>query len=269
MICVQICGGEGAVIIFFCHGAVVFVEGNNAVTCFFGERAQGVSEFFGLTRGAFRGHSKTLMSNPRVPEGLSLATLLCRRICHDLANPLGAIINGLELLEKTPDMDVLQASAARARAHLEVLRLAFSLRPGSMFALVRASPILNTVAVEQEIQLRWNWVGTVQSEIACLLVNMVLTAFFCLPRGGVVTTQRDVYEGSPRFRITGEGRWVKVLEKTAELLLHPEDAPPNDSRHATAYLAGRLASVQDIPIGVESTPGRFEFWVILRPEDDS
>ena len=35
-------------------------------------------------------------------EALDLAALLCSRVCHDLISPVGAIVNGLEVLEEKP-----------------------------------------------------------------------------------------------------------------------------------------------------------------------
>ena len=34
---------------------------------------------------------------------LDLAALLCSRVCHDLISPVGAIVNGLEVLEEDKD----------------------------------------------------------------------------------------------------------------------------------------------------------------------
>jgi histidine phosphotransferase ChpT len=40
---------------------------------------------------------------PRMTEfaldSLDLAALLCSRVCHDVISPVGAIVNGLEVLE--------------------------------------------------------------------------------------------------------------------------------------------------------------------------
>ncbi len=33
-------------------------------------------------------------------DALDLAALLCSRVCHDLISPVGAIVNGLEVLEE-------------------------------------------------------------------------------------------------------------------------------------------------------------------------
>ena len=198
----------------------------------------------------------------RLEDAVNLATLLCRRLCHDLASPIGSIINGLELLEKTPDTEIIQQSAAQARVHLEVLRLAFSMRPESLFSLARAQSALHPVAVEKDIRLEWGWLGTVKSEMACLVMNLVLTAFSCLPHGGVVITSKDVKGEAPCFHLEGQGRRARVLDKTMDLLTHAAPHPPTDSCHATAYLASVLARMTETPIHVHSTQGRFEMWVV-------
>src|SRR6267154_1709680 len=47
-----------------------------------------------------------LMSGPHspgpAPDMLELAALLCSRVCHDLISPVGAIVNGLEVLDDNP-----------------------------------------------------------------------------------------------------------------------------------------------------------------------
>ena len=58
------------------------------------------------------------MSAPIVLESLDLAALLCSRVCHDLISPVGAIVNGLEVLEEEKDeetktfaLDLIKRSA--------------------------------------------------------------------------------------------------------------------------------------------------------------
>ena len=36
-------------------------------------------------------------------EGLDLAALLCSRVCHDLISPVGAVVNGIEVMEDDAD----------------------------------------------------------------------------------------------------------------------------------------------------------------------
>ena len=75
-------------------------------------------------------------------EGLDLAALLCSRVCHDLISPVGAIMNGLEVMEEGKDeetsqfaMDLIKKSAKTASAKLQFCRLAFG-APGSAGAQI-------------------------------------------------------------------------------------------------------------------------------------
>ncbi len=43
------------------------------------------------------------MSAPVILEGLDLAALLCSRVCHDLISPVGAVVNGIEVMEDDAD----------------------------------------------------------------------------------------------------------------------------------------------------------------------
>src|ERR1700739_296501 len=63
---------------------------------------------------------------------LDFAALLVSRVCHDLVSPVGAVVNGLEVLEDENDVamraDALRlvaASAEQAAARLQFARLAF------------------------------------------------------------------------------------------------------------------------------------------------
>ena len=63
---------------------------------------------------------------------MQLAALLCSRVCHDLMSPVGAIANGLEVLNDDDDeimrehaMTLIQSSAQQASAKLQFARLAF------------------------------------------------------------------------------------------------------------------------------------------------
>ncbi len=72
---------------------------------------------------------------PRSPvslEGLDLAALVASRVCHDVISPVGAIVNGLELMEDGADeattelaLDLIRKSAKTASARLQFCRIAF------------------------------------------------------------------------------------------------------------------------------------------------
>ena len=64
-------------------------------------------------------------------DSLDLAALLCSRVCHDVISPVGAIVNGLEVLEDENDasmrdfaFDLIRKNAKQASARLQFARLA-------------------------------------------------------------------------------------------------------------------------------------------------
>lgn len=69
------------------------------------------------------------MALPVVLSAVDLGALLCSRICHDIISPVGAINNGLELLEEggadEDAMALIAASARNASARLQFARIAF------------------------------------------------------------------------------------------------------------------------------------------------
>src|SRR5512134_174684 len=64
---------------------------------------------------------------------LDLAALLCSRVCHDIISPVGAIANGLELMDdpetdaamRATALDMVRSSAKTATAKLKFCRIAF------------------------------------------------------------------------------------------------------------------------------------------------
>src|SRR6185437_3959224 len=76
--------------------------------------------------------SGPISSGPMALGALDLAALLCSRVCHDLISPVGAIVNGIEVMEeekneetKTFALDLIKKSAHQASAKLQFCRLAF------------------------------------------------------------------------------------------------------------------------------------------------
>jgi hypothetical protein len=73
------------------------------------------------------------MSETDKPMGeLEFAALLVSRVCHDLVSPVGAVVNGLEVLEDERDatmradaLKLVTSSAEQATARLQFARIAF------------------------------------------------------------------------------------------------------------------------------------------------
>src|SRR3984885_11202429 len=128
---------------------------------------------------------------------LDLAALLCSRVCHDLISPVGAIVNGLEVLEEDKDeetktfaLDLIKKSAQQASAKLQFCRLAFGAAgsAGAQIELGDAEKAARGLIEDGKTTIVWN----LQRELvpknrAKLLLNMLMVGLGTIPRGGTLT----------------------------------------------------------------------------------
>ena len=169
------------------------------------------------------------MTNPPAIDAptlsaLDLAALLCSRLCHDLISPVGAIVNGLEVMEEDKDeetktfaLELIKRSAGQASAKLQFCRLAFgaSGSVGAQIELGDAEKAARGLFEDGKTTLAWNLQrALVAKNRAKLLLNMLLVASATIPRGGTLTAD-PVGEG---YRITARGLNARLAPTTADLL---------------------------------------------------
>jgi histidine phosphotransferase ChpT len=157
-------------------------------------------------------------------SALDLAALLCSRLCHDLISPVGAIINGLEVMEEDKDeetktfaLELIKRSAGQASAKLQFCRLAFgaSGSVGAQIELGDAEKAARGLFEDGKTTLAWNLPrALVAKNRAKLLLNMLLVASATISRGGTLTAD-PVGEG---YRITARGLNARLAATTADLL---------------------------------------------------
>ena len=165
-------------------------------------------------------------SGPLALGALDLAALLCSRVCHDLISPVGAIVNGCEVLEEDQDeetrtfaLDLIKKSARSASAKLQFCRLAFG-AAGSAGAQIEtgdAEKVSRGLLEDDKIKITWNLPRELRPKNQVkLLLNLLLVAAGAIPRGGTLTV--DPVEDSSGYRITAVGLNARVTPVTTELL---------------------------------------------------
>ncbi len=174
------------------------------------------------------------VTGPIAIGALDLAALLCSRVCHDLISPVGAIVNGLEVLEEDKDeetkvfaLDLIKKSAAQASAKLQFCRLAFGAAgsAGAQIELGDAEKAARGLIEDGKTTIVWNLPRElVPKNRAKLLLNMLMVAGGGIPRGGTLT----VDPLGAGYRITAAGLNARITPATADLLsgspAHPVDA---------------------------------------------
>ncbi len=123
--------------------------------------------------------------------------LICSKICHDLINPLGAINNGMEFLAEggadslKDAISLVETSSRQAAARLGLYRLAFGAwggaESGNSFGTVRKT--IRDYFDHGKLVINWNEplpseLDLCEKSLGKLLVNLLLVAVDCAPRGG-------------------------------------------------------------------------------------
>ncbi len=134
------------------------------------------------------------MSNLPTVSALDLAALLASKVCHDIISPVGALANGLEVLEEEQDesmrefaMELIHKSAKSATAKLKFSRLAFgaSGSAGSLIDTGEAEEVVKEYLAGEKPDMSWEGVRSlVPKNRVKLLLNLVLLSLGAIPRGG-------------------------------------------------------------------------------------
>ncbi|MGO3930339.1 histidine phosphotransferase family protein [Rhodopseudomonas pseudopalustris] len=170
-----------------------------------------------------------------VPDTLELAALLCSRVCHDLISPVGAIVNGLEVLDDSPKpedrdfaLELIRKSARTASARLQFCRLAFGAAgsAGAQIDLGDAQNMARGHLEDDKTKIEWNLPRVLMPKNrAKLLLNMMVIAQQTIPRGGLLKVD-PVGEGETMsFRVTASGLNVRTPHNIADMLsIGPKNA---------------------------------------------
>jgi histidine phosphotransferase ChpT len=184
--------------------------------------------------------------NPRVVE------LVASRICHDLVSPVGAISNGVELMQEMGDdageeaVTLISTSAQQASIRLKCFRLAYG-----------AAGTDKNVGFRdiRDVFLNWLTSGRIEAEFEqglevkysmpprgffkCLLNLMMLVEECSRGEGKISVTALEA--GKNGIKVAVAGKQVGFREG-AEAALRGETSPDDlDPRSVHAYITGKFA----------------------------
>lgn len=188
-------------------------------------------------------------------ETLELTEFLMSRLCHDMAGPVGAINNGVELLkDPNPDfhsesVDLIEVSAKEAVARLLYFRQAYGNsknQTGISISVVK--DLVKNFYISKNITFTWpethNDSDTMQLipvDMVKLLLNLILIVSGSLIHGGNVIIRIKTQKGGHALKVRGEGKAVKLQECIASTLSKNLKETKLDSRNVQAYLTSMLA----------------------------
>ncbi|WP_046116462.1 histidine phosphotransferase ChpT [Ensifer aridi] len=201
-----------------------------------------------------------MAKNPNLTlTGPDLAALLCSRVCHDIISPVGAINNGLELLDEggadADAMDLIRTSALNASVRLKFARLAFG-ASGSVGASIDTGEAEKAAkdfaAAERKTEVNWSGPRAIIAKNRVkLLLNLFLIAYGAIPRGGSIDVTLENPEFDATFTLVAKGRMMRVPPKLVELISGtPEEAI--DAHSIQPYYTVLLAEEAGMTIDVVS-----------------
>lgn len=204
------------------------------------------------------------MNQPAAPSDLELAALISSKICHDVIGPVGAIYNGLEILDeddnleaKSYALDVIRNVTQQASAKLQFARFAFGAAgsAGSMIDLMTARQISEGFIGNSKHKLNWKAPpGHMAKDRVKLLLNLIAVAVTALPRGGDIQVAIGGTTEAPVLQ-------VECRNPAARLPLFLGDfiggqaAPQIDAMTVQAYYTWRLAQTCGMALSVNKTDG--------------
>jgi histidine phosphotransferase ChpT len=196
-------------------------------------------------------------------ENTRLTALVASRICHDMVEPMSAIIQGLEMIKgadgKTdPDaISLLDHGVGKAWAKLEFFRFAMA---GAVAEGDSTIDEGKEVAIKLysvlKAELKWSVPAIAMPRPAVrVIVNLLLIANECLPRGGVV----EVTGKAGEVIITATGPRAKLREATS-IALKGDAGDEHLSGHTIQpTLTGLLARQGGVELSARESEEKVEF----------
>ncbi|MEM1364943.1 MAG: histidine phosphotransferase family protein [Pseudomonadota bacterium] len=150
-----------------------------------------------------------------------LAALLCSRVCHDVIGPLGAVANGLEVLDEDNGnemhdfaMELIRKSTGSASAKLKFCRIAYG-AAGSAGASIDtgdAETVVRDLMEHEKPDVTWEGPrALVGKNRVKLLLNLVASGLHAIPRGGTIAVSLEAPESDNAvLTVTCTGKNARV-----------------------------------------------------------
>lgn len=189
-----------------------------------------------------------------LPMGFDLRVLhlMHSRVLHDLAGPVGAISNGLELAKESGgalDADAMQLVAMSARdlsERIRYYRVAFGLAPGAIKTLREGRDLLTAAVIGPRSKIVWPEADGPAAwpfgdESLKLLLNLIVLGSESLPRGGNVEVYVEPAPQQLKLTVVGAGQGVRIEEATLAAMMNTVPVEQLTPRSVHGYFTARIA----------------------------
>ena len=198
-------------------------------------------------------------------DSLDLSALLCSRVCHDVISPVGAIVNGLEVLEDENDasmrdfaLDLIRKSSRQASARLQFARLAFGAAgsAGAAIDLGDAEQVARGMFQDDKIKLSWTAPrALLPKNKVKLLLNLLVIATSAVPRGGTIDVAVTGEGDASEFVLTSAGTHARIPPHVEELLAGSPETGTVDAHAIQPYYTGLIARAAGMKVSLRLEDG--------------
>ena len=193
-------------------------------------------------------------------SSIDLASAISSRICHDLVSPVGAIVNGIDLVREigTPGLDdevaMIGQSADRASGLLQFFRLAFGAAPLDAQPMGRA--VLRDQArgvVEwQRVSLDWDSVdGPAFSRGEAKLLSLMVLCLRSIAGMAGTISVRLMPDATLPMRVVLNGPGTVDADERLSLLSVEQPGPGPSAREVEFVLARQTAQSMGLGLTVQ------------------
>ena len=203
--------------------------------------------------------------------------LLASRICHDIISPVGAINNGIELMQELgPDgiedgLELIAYSAEQSAAKLAAFRLAYG--SGGRDTHIKPEDVQKIfgalIKAEGKVSQTWDPYGNLGPNsdkkdlpmgYSKMLMCTMMLAMEALPKGGYISVRPAMGDDAGHSIIIAEGEGAIIRDQVEEALAQNIDPDDLDPRLVHPYAISVLAQCYDYNISIKSqAEGRIEF----------
>lgn len=204
-----------------------------------------------------------VLLHPHVTE------LIASRICHDLVSPVGAVSNGVELMQELGDdagdeaIQLIANSAQQASIRLKLFRLSYGAAGTDKNVgfkdirdvfqdLIKAGRI--TAEFEPDLGVKFSMPP--RGFFKCLL-NLLVLCEECSHGDGKITV--TALEGNKGMRLAVTGKNASLRDGAEAALRGDTAAEDLDPRSVHAYITGRFAAHFGMTLNWSPDAGRIEF----------
>jgi histidine phosphotransferase ChpT len=201
---------------------------------------------------------------------MRIVELVCSRLCHELISPIGAINNGVELIEEMAEdgdgssaapalgrdaLALIAHSARQASVRLGLLRLAYG-AAGSEGRLAAATAAAQAYFAAGRVAFAWSADGPYDRPgLVKAILNVVLVAEEALPIGGRLTVQHR----AGGAMVTASGSRCALRQECRDALAAGIDGGALSPRTIQAWLTARMVADYNLNMTVESAAERVVF----------